>query len=59
MTTTGEWGEFFPFSLSTFGYNETIAQEYFPKTAESIKAMGGKWQSEESTPYSGSIYEPC
>ena len=59
MTTTGEWGEFFPFSLSTFGYNETIAQEYFPETAESIKAMGGKWQSEESTPYSGPIYEPC
>lgn len=59
MTTTKEWGEFFPFSLSTFGYNETIAQEYFPATAESITAMGGKWHSEVSTLYSGPIYEPC
>ncbi|NUJ97742.1 hypothetical protein HGA92_03055, partial [Candidatus Gracilibacteria bacterium] len=25
-----EWGEFFPSSLSPFGYNETVAQEYFP-----------------------------
>ncbi|NUJ98295.1 hypothetical protein HGA92_06015, partial [Candidatus Gracilibacteria bacterium] len=25
-----EWGEFFPSSLSPFGYNETVAQEYYP-----------------------------
>jgi hypothetical protein len=25
-----EWGEFFPASLSPFGYNETVANEYFP-----------------------------
>jgi hypothetical protein len=25
-----EWWEFFPSSLSPFGYNETVAQEYFP-----------------------------
>ncbi len=25
-----EWGEFFPSSLSSFGYNETVANEYFP-----------------------------
>ncbi|NUJ98065.1 hypothetical protein HGA92_04745 [Candidatus Gracilibacteria bacterium] len=30
MMKTGEWGEFFPSSLSPFGYNETVAQEYFP-----------------------------
>jgi hypothetical protein len=51
MTTTGEWGEFFPFSLSTFAYNETIAQEYFPHTVESIKIVGGKWSPEEKTNY--------
>jgi hypothetical protein len=30
MTTTGEWGEFFHPSLSPFGYNETVAMEYYP-----------------------------
>ena len=32
----GEWGEFFPSSLSPFGYNETVAQEYFPMTREEV-----------------------
>ncbi len=26
----GEWWEFFPASISPFGYNETVAQEYYP-----------------------------
>jgi hypothetical protein len=30
MQITGEWWEFFDPSLSPFGYNETVAQEYFP-----------------------------
>lgn len=30
MKTTGERGEFFDPSLSPFGYNETVAQEYYP-----------------------------
>ena len=30
MTETGEWGEFFHPSLSPFGYNETVAMEYYP-----------------------------
>ncbi len=30
MMETGEWGEFFPHSLSPFGYNESIAQDFFP-----------------------------
>ncbi len=30
MKKTGEWGEFFPMELSPFGYNETVANEYFP-----------------------------
>ena len=31
-----EWGEFFPSSLSPFGYNETVAMEYFPMTREEV-----------------------
>ena len=38
MMKTGEWGEFFPSSLSPFGYNETVAQEYFPLTREEVLA---------------------
>jgi hypothetical protein len=30
MQNTGEWWEFFHPSLSPFGYNETVAQEYYP-----------------------------
>ena len=30
MMKTGEWGEFFPSSMSPFGYNETVAMEYYP-----------------------------
>ncbi|OGJ50378.1 hypothetical protein A2335_02890, partial [Candidatus Peregrinibacteria bacterium RIFOXYB2_FULL_32_7] len=36
MMKTGEWGEFFPSSISPFGYNETVAQEYFPLTKSAV-----------------------
>jgi hypothetical protein len=36
MRSTGEWWEFFPHELSPFGYNETVAQEYFPMTREEV-----------------------
>lgn len=36
MKKTNEWGEFFPSSISPFGYNETVAQEYFPITKEKV-----------------------
>ena len=36
MIQDGEWGEFFPSTLSPFGYNETVAQEYFPLTREEV-----------------------
>ena len=44
MQSTGEWGEFFPATLSPFAYNETVAQEYFPLTKEKVKAKGWKWR---------------
>ncbi len=31
-----EWWEFFPASMSPFGYNETVAQEYFPLSREEV-----------------------
>ena len=38
MISDGEWGEFLPASMSPFGYNETVAQEYFPLTRDSVIA---------------------
>ncbi len=47
MRSTGEWGEFFPHALSPYGYNETVAQEYFPLSEEEVKKRGWKWHTEE------------
>jgi hypothetical protein len=37
--STFEWWEFFPASLSPFGYNETVANEYYPLTREEVVAL--------------------
>jgi hypothetical protein len=36
MQETGEWGEFFHPSLSPFGYNESVAMEYYPQTPSAL-----------------------
>lgn len=43
MQSTGEWGEYFPIEASPFGYNETVAQEYFPLTQEDVQEKGWSW----------------
>ena len=49
MKKTGEWAQFFPPSISPFGYNETIAQEYYPlNKSEAIKCEL-QWHDEEMT----------
>lgn len=45
MMANGEWGEFFPHALSPFGYNETLAQEYFPLAQEDVVSRGWKWRA--------------
>ena len=47
LQETGEWGEFFPYALSSFGYNETVAQERFPLTEGEALARGISWHIEE------------
>ncbi|MDH5596549.1 MAG: hypothetical protein OEY44_00470 [Candidatus Peregrinibacteria bacterium] len=49
MKETGEWGEFFPVSVSPFAYNETIAQDYFPLSAAEVKEEGWSWRQELET----------
>ncbi len=41
---SGEWGEFFPVSMTPFGYNETVAQEQFPLTKEEAKKLRYAWE---------------
>lgn len=49
------YGEFFPIELSTFAYNETIAQEYFPLTREKAKEMGYEWKDSQGREYAVDI----
>ncbi len=50
MQETWEWWEFFDPSLSPFGYNETVAQEYFPLTKEQWLLRWYAWQDETFDP---------
>jgi len=43
MKKTGEWGEFFPIGFSGFGYNETIAWEYYPLNKEECEKINIYW----------------
>ncbi len=47
MKKTGEWGEFFPPTISPFAYNETLAQEYFPLSKEEVQQKGWTWSDYE------------
>lgn len=46
MKKTGEYGEFFPSSLSPFGYNETQGQVYMPITKEEALNNNFNWQDD-------------
>lgn len=48
MKRTGEWGEFFPITLSSFPYNESVAFNSFPLTREAALQNGYSWAEEES-----------
>ncbi|MBT4384585.1 hypothetical protein HOD30_02455 [Candidatus Peregrinibacteria bacterium] len=49
MRSTGEWGNFFPISISPYAYNETVAQDYMPMSKEDVLAKGWKWHDEEKS----------
>lgn len=54
MRSTGEWWEFFPHELSPFGYNETVAQEYFPMIEEEVRSRGWNWYNAPEKTFEGS-----
>jgi hypothetical protein len=43
MGKTGEYGEFFPTSHSTFAYNESLAYEHLPLSKEEVLQRGWQW----------------
>lgn len=47
MQKTDERWEWLPYSISPFGYNETLAQEYFPISKEVALARWYKWMNQE------------
>jgi hypothetical protein len=51
MTADGEWGEFAPVDVCPFGYNETIAMDYFPLTKEEAIAQGYGWRDPDQKEY--------
>jgi hypothetical protein len=48
MKSTGEWGQFFPSSISPFAYNETVANDYYPLNKEEAQAQGYTWHDTSS-----------
>jgi len=48
LKNDGIYGDYFPPSISPFGHNETLAQEYFPITEKEAKEKGFNWQKETS-----------
>ena len=51
MKKTGEWGEYFPASISPFVYNESTAQDYFPLSKEEALAKGYAWYDRPDRKY--------
>jgi hypothetical protein len=46
MNKTGEWGQGLDPSVCGFGYNESVAQDYFPLTGDTATAAGYRWSTE-------------
>lgn len=46
MEHRGEWGEFLPYFLSPFAYNEAIVNEYMPLSKEEALKQGFRWKDD-------------
>ncbi len=50
-----KFGEFFPYDLSFFGYNESLAHDFFPLRKEVAVGHGYKWHDTQDRNYSPTI----
>ena len=44
MKRDGEWGRFFPYALAYGGYNNSVANHYFPLTKDEALQKGIQWE---------------
>lgn len=58
MRETGEWGQYFPTSMSHFAYNDTVAQEYFPMDQKEAESQGYRWTQDSEYTSQHSAYKP-
>lgn len=56
MKSIGEYGEFFPITLSPFAHNETMANTYYPLTKEEALKKGLKWKDPNPKEYKPQTY---
>ncbi len=49
------YGEFFPYELSAFGYNESYAADFFPLSREEAEANGFSWYNPEPNPHAPTL----
>lgn len=57
MQKTGEWGEFFPSSMSPFSYNEALSNDWMPLSKEEALAQGQKWRDPDPKEYQNQTFE--
>jgi len=58
MIRTGEWGLPSPATLTSFAYNETVAQDEYPLTKKEALAQGFRWyEPKEEAKYFGPEYK--
>lgn len=50
-----KYGEFFPYNMCPFGYNETNALDFFPIGKEEVLKMGYLWKEKEKKDYKTTI----
>jgi hypothetical protein len=50
-----KYGEFFPIEISPFGYNETVAEDYFPRSKEEIIKENYNYIEKEKPEYIANI----
>ncbi len=51
MKKNSEWGLYFPPTISPFGYNESLAHEYFPMTEAEARKKSFHWREKDARDY--------
>ncbi len=59
MREDGEYGEFFPLSLSLFGYNNSVSYDTFPLSREEVLRNGWKWEEQQSGTFGKGTLSPA